>query len=120
MSKGSQIRTLGIQVEDGSFPTSSGIDWPHQEGEYKNWLWSFEVVEFLEGFFLRWAKEKGELYIDFAEGYHFLPLSLVLLEVEHHLHALEAHRGLADSQDYPFEVKCYLETLGLLWIPQSF
>ena len=81
MSKGSQIRTLGIQVEDGSFPTSSGIDWPRQEGEYKNWLWSFEVVEFLEGFFLRWAKEQGELYIDFAEGYHFLPLSLVLLEV---------------------------------------
>ena len=78
MSKGSHIRTLSIQVEDGSFPTSSEIDWPLLEGEYKNWLWSFEVVEFLEGFFLRWAKEHGGLYIDFAEGYHFLPLALGL------------------------------------------
>ena len=47
LSKGSQIRTLGIQVEDGSFPTSSEINWPLQEGEYKNLLWSFEVAEFL-------------------------------------------------------------------------
>ena len=53
MSKGSQIRTLGIQVEDGSFLTSSETDWPLQEGEYKNLLWSVEVAEFLEGFFLR-------------------------------------------------------------------
>ena len=79
MSKGSQIRTLGIQVEDGSFPTSPEIDWPHQEGEYKNWLWSFEVVEFLEGFFLRWAKEQDGPYIDFAEGYRFRLLALGLL-----------------------------------------
>ena len=50
MSKGSQIRTLGIQVEDGSFPTSSEIDWPLQEGEYKNLLWSFEVAKFLKAF----------------------------------------------------------------------
>ena len=53
MSKGSQIRTLDIQVEGGSFPTSSGIDWPRQGGEYKNLLWSFKVAEFLEVFFLR-------------------------------------------------------------------
>ena len=79
MSKDSQIRTLGIQVEDGSFPTSSGIDWPRQEGEYKNLLWSSKVVEFLEGFSLRWAKEQDGPYIDFAEGYHFLLLALGLL-----------------------------------------
>ena len=24
---------------------------------------------------------------------------------------MEAHRVLADPQDYPFEIKCYLETL---------
>ena len=81
MSKGSQIRTLGIQVEDGSFSTSSEIDWPLQEGEYKNFLWSFEVAEFLEGFFLRSAEEQGGPYIDFAEGYHFHLLVLGLLGV---------------------------------------
>ena len=26
---------------------------------------------------------------------------------------------VSDSQDDPFEIKCYLETLGLLWISQS-
>ena len=81
MSKGSHIRTLDIQVEDGSFPTSLEINWPLQEGEYKNWLWFFEVVEFLEGLFLRSVKEQGGLYIDLAEGYHFHLLTLVLLVV---------------------------------------